>query len=53
MQIIVLMQLDKMGAEHVVPVLLMNYDGFYTLLMEFLDGAITYGAMILLSIILA
>ena len=42
-QIVVLMQLDKIGVDLAVPVLIMNYDGFYDRLLEFLDEAVEYG----------
>ena len=46
LQIVVLMQLDKLGIDHVVPVLIMNYDGFYARLLEFLDEAVEYGELL-------
>jgi len=44
-EIMVLMQLDKLGADHRVPVVLMNYDNLYGKLLEFLNDLVEYGAL--------
>eukprot|EP00192_Tetraselmis_astigmatica_P013708 CAMPEP_0117659726 /NCGR_PEP_ID=MMETSP0804-20121206/6586_1 /TAXON_ID=1074897 /ORGANISM="Tetraselmis astigmatica, Strain CCMP880" /LENGTH=321 /DNA_ID=CAMNT_0005466403 /DNA_START=29 /DNA_END=990 /DNA_ORIENTATION=+ len=44
-EVIVLIQLDKLGADLKVPVILVNYGGFYDNLLAFLDDAVEYGAI--------
>jgi hypothetical protein len=43
-QIAVLLQLDRMGTEFEVPLLLMNYDSFYDNMLKYLDDCVDYGA---------
>ena len=38
-----LIQLDKLGFDLKVPVVLMNYGGFYDNLLNFLDDTVEYG----------
>lgn len=44
-EIAVLLQLDRMGTEFEVPLLLMNYDSFYDNMLKYLDDCVDYGAV--------
>ncbi|KAI3920431.1 hypothetical protein MKX01_000770 [Papaver californicum] len=44
-EILALIQLQRIGSEHPVPFILMNYDSFYSKLFEFLDECEVSGAV--------
>lgn len=44
-EILALIQLERIGSEHPVPFLLMNYDSFYSKLLDFLDDCEVWGTV--------
>ncbi|KAF4381225.1 probable cytokinin riboside 5'-monophosphate phosphoribohydrolase LOGL6 isoform X2 [Cannabis sativa] len=44
-EILALIQLERIGSEHPVPFLLMNYDSFYLKLLDFLDDCKVWGTV--------
>lgn len=44
-EILTLLQLQRIGSKYPVPFLLMNYDGFYTKLLEFLSTCKVWGSI--------
>lgn len=44
-EILALIQLQRIGSELQVPVLLMNYDSFYSKLLDFLDDCESWGTL--------
>ena len=44
-EILVLQQLNKLGTNYLVPVILMNYDGYWDGIMQWLDSSERFGAL--------
>jgi predicted Rossmann-fold nucleotide-binding protein len=44
-EMLTLIQLERIGSKHPVPFLLMNYDSFYSKLLEFLDVCEDWGTV--------
>ncbi|KAF3453360.1 hypothetical protein FNV43_RR03800 [Rhamnella rubrinervis] len=44
-EILALIQLERIGSKHQVPFLLMNYDSFYSKLLDFLDDCENWGTL--------
>lgn len=44
-QVAVLLQLERIGTAHKVPLILMNYDGFYDNMIKFFGDCVDYGTI--------
>jgi len=44
-EVAVLLQLERIGTAHKVPLILMNYDGFYDNMIKFFGDCVDYGAV--------
>jgi hypothetical protein len=44
-EVLTLIQLERIGSKHPVPFILMNYDGFYSKLLQFIDTCENWGTV--------